>query len=883
MSRACLITLLAFAAISCVAASRILEDDAAVTGRSLLQTADRYVCSDYCDLNQCIRVGTTGLVKCNKCKNGMKPILSGANAGQCGCPAGTYFVTTAGGNCLPCEIGSYCYKQLTWVANGAADGTGKTACSADGSLTTRARRSTSVWDCVNAGGYFLTNEATGPKGYACSGNTYAIAKSKQAACTPCPSGMVVNEAGRSSPSACKVPAGYFMKSPGQIAPCDQGSYQDKYLTVDQASVGSCKACPEGVTTKDKGSTLKADCKKLKPGYVADTIVTDEGITEAVLCPQGWYCPGDVGDDTDATAVNIDALSIDGDGKLQNAVYVSTISGATGPAGSAKIIKCEKDLWTKTVGATKVDQCLVPPGFEIVGSTIQLCAAGKYRSGWISLAAGATKTCVECGPGIGADLIEPITLYSLNTATDANTDYIVVNTVVAASSKSCFILKGQGMYYVSSGTSMVYKAKDCGVTGGVANSYGVTDKVYGLAQTPCKLCPAGTQVSATLAASDPPGYGAYLATKGFFNPLACVTKPGYGWDGRVATPCPRGWYNGGDNYKACTQCDYGLTTANPESTSIGACLSAPGFGKYDLKMMQCPAGTFNSDIKTPVACTACNDYKANTWTLEEGSDANSDCAVCAPGYGGADLDHCGVCGGAAGTYGPPDRVTTTCVECPVSVVGFQFWYNNDPYPYISPARAISTAQDASDCVAGMAQIEDGLWFLAAAEGTTATSEANIADCATACLGDTTCAVATFDYKAAAGSKCRMLKIATEASNDDIITAFKAVPSSDVSQSRKLQAAKPKAVSTGMYTQWKYDGAAIGTQTGVLFGGAAPSKAACFDECDARDNCAGVLYTNGALNTLITNAACKIITGTTDPAGTDAPKRSLTKAVPSKFAI
>lgn len=108
-----------------------------------------------------------------------------------------------------------------------------------------------------------------------------------------------------------------------------------------------------------------------------------------------------------------------------------------------------------------------------------------------------------------------------------------------------IVKGQGMYYVANGTTKGYKARDCGITGGVANSYGVTgDKVYGLAQTPCKLCPAGTQVDGTQSPSSD-----LLATKGFYGPLACVTKAGYGWDGRVASLCAKGWFNPGNNYLA----------------------------------------------------------------------------------------------------------------------------------------------------------------------------------------------------------------------------------------------------------------------------------------------------------------------------------------------
>lgn len=109
---------------------------------------------------------------------------------------------------------------------------------------------------------------------------------------------------------------------------------------------------------------------------------------------------------------------------------------------------------------------------------------------------------------------------------------------------------------------------------------------------------------------------------------------------------------------------------------------------------------------------------------------------------------------------------------------------------------------------------------------------------------------------------------------IITAFKAVPSSDVSQSRKLQAAKPKAVSTGMYTEWWYDGITNAIGTRVAANGVT-SKAECFDACDAQDNCAGVVYQKG-------DDTCLLITGAAAPDGANAAKRTLTRALPSNFA-
>ncbi len=892
MSRACLITLVAFAVISCAAASRILEDDAAVMGRELLQTkADRFICSDWCEANQCFRVGTTGIVRCNKCKNNLRPIPAGVNAGQCGCPPGTYFDKTVNnGDCVACPFGSYCNKQLTWVPNGQTGQLGITACAEN--LTTRARRSTSMWDCVNAGGYALSITATGPQANKCLLNTYAIAKSKQAACTPCPSGMIIPDAGdkRDKPTSCLVPAGYFLKSPGQIAPCDQGSYQPKYLGQAAATVGVCTACAEGVTTADKGSNVTTECKWLKPGYFAKTI-TDGVITEAVLCPQGWYCPGSKpGSDADVTAIShVEPLNTDPNGNLLITntayLYVSAVTGDTGALGTARIIQCNNKAWTKTVGATSSDQCLVPPGFEIVntGDDITPCSNEQYRSDWINLPAAATKKCVACGAGIFSEAIEPITLYSLNitNGADANTDYTVVNVKVSASSKSCFITKGQGMYYVASGTAgkMIYKAKDCGLgaAGYVPNSYGVAgDKVYGLAQTPCKLCPANMVVTTSTPSSNYSVTGA-----NFWDPLACVTKPGYGYDGRVSSLCAKGWYNEGNNYLACTQCAYGLTTdvPNVEGTNTDAeadCQAAPGFGNYNGTMQQCPAGTYNDVWRAKTL--ACKPCTGSSWTEEDGSDASTDCSICKPGYGSStpgDLTACGECGGTPGTYGPPGRASDDlpCVACPKTAVGFQFWYNNTAYAYKPDPTAAAKAEDAADCVSSMAQIEDGLWWLAGAEADTgATTESSVEDCAATCTGDDTCALATFDY---ANGDCKRLVIDSESGS--IITAFKAVPSSDVSQSRKLQAAKPKAVSTGMYTQWKYAGTALTTPTTnkKTTTNGVQHLADCFDLCDALDSCAAVVYSG---------TSCTTIEGATDPADTtNASKRSLTHAVPSKFAI
>jgi hypothetical protein len=112
---------------------------------------------------------------------------------------------------------------------------------------------------------------------------------------------------------------------------------------------------------------------------------------------------------------------------------------------------------------------------------------------------------------------------------------------------------------------------------------------------------------------------------------------------------------------------------------------------------------------------------------------------------------------------------------------------------------------------------------------------------------------------------------------IITAMKAVPSSDVGQRRKLLAgAKPKAISTGLYTQWKEDGSNIGVQVPSAASDAAIEV--CFDACTDDEACAGVVWNPSAGAGL----KCSLIHGVNDVQGVDVAKRSLTRAKPDNFA-
>jgi hypothetical protein len=119
-----------------------------------------------------------------------------------------------------------------------------------------------------------------------------------------------------------------------------------------------------------------------------------------------------------------------------------------------------------------------------------------------------------------------------------------------------------------------------------DNYGVTDTTYGLAAYPCRDCPAG-MVTTTSAPSSP-----YKKDNGYNSPLACVTKVGYGYNGRVAAQCPVGSYNAGGNYLTCDKCPVGTTTvSDPNSQKTDAdCKVAPGYG---------PSGTNGAIIPCPV--------------------------------------------------------------------------------------------------------------------------------------------------------------------------------------------------------------------------------------------------------------------------------------------
>jgi hypothetical protein len=79
-----------------------------------------------------------------------------------------------------------------------------------------------------------------------------------------------------------VPAGYFLKSPGQVAPCPKGEYKSGTGTV-----ANCTRCATGVSTENEGSDGEDKCVLVLPGYYPSEFTTN--IVKATKkCPQKYW-------------------------------------------------------------------------------------------------------------------------------------------------------------------------------------------------------------------------------------------------------------------------------------------------------------------------------------------------------------------------------------------------------------------------------------------------------------------------------------------------------------------------------------------------------------------------------------------------------------------
>lgn len=426
-----------------------------------------------CTVDGCVFTSTTGGLRCNQCLN---DLLVDQASGRCVCPPGSYS-KPADYSCAVCSRGLWCPGGFFDPTD--ASSAPQIPCPVN--MTTLGRRSTSLRSCVNMAGFSYSLDAqANPSAQLCPANTWSAGLRKQRACVPCPPGLITSGPGASAPTACVVPPGAYLKSPGVTALCPRGEYKS-----GMGDAGSCQRCGFGVTTAQEGSTSEDECTVLLPGVFAASIAASGVVTATGFCPQGFVCPG---------------------GKPTQAYDPSSPSSALSVPETTTVQACPDGLWTKDVGSTSVNDCQTPPGFYTTAGETVKCPPHSYRADWKP--AGQATECVRCGQGVLAEATDWVTKLGFG-------GNVSQEVAVSTSPEDCYILPGQALYYET--LTNTWRASNC-----TESKYGVANITYGLSPTPCRACPAGTEAKASLPAS-----AQHLAANGFVSEKACVTKPGQG--------------------------------------------------------------------------------------------------------------------------------------------------------------------------------------------------------------------------------------------------------------------------------------------------------------------------------------------------------------------
>jgi len=122
-----------------------------------------------------------------------------------------------------------------------------------------------------------------------------------------------------------VPEGFYLKGPGQVAPCPKGEFKSGV-----GPTASCTKCAYGVTTRAVGSTSEANCTVLLPSYFAE-VMRSGAIKSAKTCPQSVVCAG--GEPTAA----------------YDPSHPDVTTGTT-------VAACAAGTWTEGVGASSATAC-----------------------------------------------------------------------------------------------------------------------------------------------------------------------------------------------------------------------------------------------------------------------------------------------------------------------------------------------------------------------------------------------------------------------------------------------------------------------------------------------------------------------------------------------
>jgi hypothetical protein len=253
------------------------------------------------------------------------------------------------------------------------------------------------------------------------------------------------------------------------------------------------------------------------------------------------------------------------------------------------MKTQEDV----TGATSVDQCFVPPGYGFVSidTGAMQCSAGQYNPGW------NRDACSTCPTGM------------------------TTGRVGAEDDDECYTPEGYGNTIVGNAR----QAFACPI-----NTYGRSNKTYGLVDVECHKCPDHSNTTAT----------------GSQSIASCLVEPGYGYYDGAVLKCDFGTWNGGSNQNACTSCgdNYNTTTdatspmladATDGAISSTLCVVDAGwfftnFQDNSTGLSPCPRGTYKNALGGATNCSSCPT--GTTTSILLANQFRSDCDACMPGYG-----------------------------------------------------------------------------------------------------------------------------------------------------------------------------------------------------------------------------------------------------------
>ncbi|WIA43795.1 hypothetical protein OEZ86_010215 [Tetradesmus obliquus] len=857
---------------------------------------------------------TNGGWRCRRCQLLLpEPIdpkenLRPAADGSCGCFPGYYLNKTAAParKCVLCPKNSWCpggtESASTYTASGDP---GKTDCPTN--MVTVNKGARTKLFCVNKPGYSYTaptsDTAGDPSVAECPENTFSTGYKRQAKCTPCPSGMRTEHGlpditfvpasalpakgystsysdgagtmAQTSAAGCKVPPGWYVTSSNKVIRCPKGEYRSEYVDATATTAHHCLRCPRGTTTYAPASPDFGFCDVLVPGYYWIGPVTrpsgsgpgTEPYTKT--CEQKSYCYG--GYPTDASDTS------PADGKID----------------------CTSGLWTKGIGATSSADCLIPPGHKLASGTVSECSndpAGEFAPDWRKPGTGADG-CTACGSGIKSDKVEPLAVFTLATS-GADSGFVAVSPAtimnVAGTSASCYIEQGQGTMLVSSSTmaNPVYRAVTC-----TGNNYGVADKQYELRLSPCKDCPTNMQTNATgkCYPAQPTSYKA--SSGGFYDPRACCTLQGWGYDGVRAAICAQGTYNPANDEPAdkCRDCPPGTTTeATPptvpsDASSVDALADCqytqPGYGQtpgnpYTVGdpagLQQCPIGRYSTGGAVITSSNGnCVPCPLNKTTRIEGATTDAEC----------DVNTFGDISRAGGDF--------ACKDCPGNLASaFNFLVDYNPKTLFVKPVSEAGATSAQQCLLEFAAIQADNWYLPTTDSLSLpqVSSTGDADCMAACGANPLCEFFTYDYGTPTGvtpvvEPACYHRIADQATEVTGLTkvAYKVLPGNglgDEGRKRLLLAgaAKPKESGSGVFSWFNDDRAHQIGQT-IDFVIDTPTISNCLDWCTDEPTCAAVVFTMvspdyTSLDTSTAKKPCDFKRGVVNvPTSTDYTKRTM----------